>query len=140
MTRSITDKLGWKPGMGTEVWRIPQALRSDLARLVEASTDAPAFRIAFATNAAELDEAARQVAARYVAGGHLWLCYPKKAGRIRSDITRDSGWAPVHALGLLCVTQVALDEDWSARRFRLREEIPVITRASPTSASSAPER
>jgi hypothetical protein len=139
MTKLIADKLGWKPGMGTQVWRIPQALQQDFTRLMEASTDAPTFRIAFAKNAAELEEAAQEVAARYVAGGHLWLCYLKKTGRIKSDITRDVGWDKVHALDLLGVKQVAIDQDWSALRFRLRAEIPVITRSSPTGALPKPK-
>lgn len=132
MANSLIDKLGWKPNMGTEIWRLPKALEIELAKLLDAGSDAPTFRIAFARNAAELEEAAAQVAANYTAGGHLWLCYPKKSGRIKSDITRDVGWEPIHTLGLLGVRQVALDEDWSALRFRFKDEIPVVTRSSPS--------
>ncbi|MEA1617768.1 hypothetical protein SOQ14_02455 [Erythrobacter sp. T5W1-R] len=132
MANSLIEKLGWKPGMGTEIWRLPTALKIELAQLEDARSDSPTFRIAFARNAAELEEAAAQVAANYMAGGHLWLCYPKKSGRIKSDITRDVGWEPIHALGLLGVRQIALDEDWSALRFRFKEEIPVIMRSSPS--------
>ncbi|MAF63879.1 MULTISPECIES: hypothetical protein [Pseudomonadota] len=49
---------------------------------------------------------------------------------IRSDITRDDGWESLAAQDLLPVTQVAIDNDWSALRFRYRDEIARLTRAS----------
>ncbi len=136
MTRTLLDKLGWKVGMATEVWRAPEALQPALAPLFAARSDSPVFRIGFARTRTELAEAATELAAYYCLGGHLWLCYPKKSGRVASDITRDLGWEPVHALGLLGVTQVAVDQNWSALRFRLRGEIVSLTRRSPTGRSS----
>jgi hypothetical protein len=130
--KSLPEKLGHRAGMGTLVWHPPQALRDDLAPLLADAAPEPRFQIAFALNGAELAQAAAEVAAHYSPGGHLWLCYPKKSGRIRTDLTRDIGWAPVQALGLFGVTQVALDADWSALRFRLREEITSFTRRTPT--------
>ncbi len=49
----------------------------------------------------------------------LWAAYPKKASRnLKSDITRDSGWAPFGEYGYEPVGQISIDEDWSALRFR----------------------
>lgn len=53
----------------------------------------------------------------------LWIAYPKKSGKIRSDISRDNGWELVFAAGYEPVTQVAIDDDWSALRFRKSEAI-----------------
>lgn len=131
MGKTLLDKLGWTPGAAALAWRVPDALAAELQPLVGAASGAPTFLIAFARDRAELAAAAAEVAARYAPGGHLWLCYPKRSGGIRSDLTRDVGWEPVHALGLLGVTQVALDADWSALRFRLRDEIRTLTRRSP---------
>lgn len=47
----------------------------------------------------------------------LWLCYPKRGHGIATDLTRDQGWAPVRASGFDPVTQVAIDETWSALRW-----------------------
>jgi len=48
-----------------------------------------------------------------------WLAYPKKSSRCyRSDLTRDQGWAPLLPYNYEPVSQVALDEDWSALRFK----------------------
>ena len=126
--KSPLDKLGYKAGIPAQAWRVPASLEQPLAGLTIA--DDPAFRIAFVHSAAELAEAAEQVASAYRPGGHLWIAYPKTSGSIRSDLTRDKGWEPIAALGLLGVTQVALDADWSALRFRKREEIKVLRRKS----------
>jgi hypothetical protein len=46
----------------------------------------------------------------------LWVAYPK--GGKRTDINRDTGWDTLTAQKLVGVAQVAVDEVWSALRFR----------------------
>ncbi|MGE5349506.1 MAG: hypothetical protein ACM3NP_09545 [Actinomycetota bacterium] len=51
--------------------------------------------------------------------GKLWMAYPKGTSRRYStDINRDRGWDTVEATGFRRVSQVAIDDDWSALRFR----------------------
>jgi hypothetical protein len=135
--KPLLDKLGYRVGMGTQVWRLPEALRRELAPLLADASDTPGFRIAFARDQAELVLVANEVAAAYSPGGHLWLCYPKKSGNLPTELTRDLGWEPIQALGLYGVTQVALDSDWSALRFRKRDEIASLTRRIPTGGDRA---
>jgi len=130
MAKSLLDKLGWKAGTVTRVWHLPDALAAALAPLSTAPAGEPRFRIGFVRDKADLVEAVTVLAADYAPGGHLWLCYPKKSGSIPTDLTRDRGWEPILARGFLPVTQVALDDDWSALRFRLRGEIAKLTRRS----------
>lgn len=126
--KSVLDKLGYKAETGALAWRVPDGLAGQFTELREAAE--PSFLLAFVRDSAELAEAVRVVASAYRPGGHLWLAYPKKSGSIRSDLTRDRGWEPVAELGLLAVTQVAIDQDWSALRFRLRNEIKTLRRRS----------
>jgi hypothetical protein len=128
--KTLLDKLGYCPGAGAQVWRLPDALEPELAPLLADPSASPGFRIAFARDRAELAVAAGAVATWYERGGHVWMCYPKKTGSIASDLSRDSGWEPVTVLGLFPVTQIALDGDWSALRFRYRDEIRQFTRRS----------
>ena len=51
-------------------------------------------------------------------GGLLWFSYPKKSSKVETDITRDVGWDALGSTGLRPVTQVAIDDTWSALRFR----------------------
>jgi hypothetical protein len=51
-------------------------------------------------------------------GGLMWLAYPKKTGAIASDMTRERAWEAFSALDWRPVSQIALDDTWSALRFR----------------------
>jgi len=79
--------------------------------------------VIFAENKKTLDEVIPKVSDRLEEDALLWIAYPKKSGRIKSDITRDNGWETVSAAGYEAVTQVAVDDDWSALRFRKTEAI-----------------
>ena len=46
---------------------------------------------------------------------YVWFLYPKGG---RADINRDTLWPIVAEYGLRPITQVAVDETWSALRFR----------------------
>ncbi|MFL5778009.1 MAG: hypothetical protein ACJ761_03600 [Chloroflexota bacterium] len=48
----------------------------------------------------------------------LWIAYPKGSSGVPSDLTRDRGWEPVGDAGFDPVSQVSIDETWSAIRFR----------------------
>lgn len=53
----------------------------------------------------------------------LWIAYPKGSSGISTDINRDHGWDALTALGMRPVTQVAIDETWSALRFRPSDQV-----------------
>lgn len=55
---------------------------------------------------------------------NLWFAYPKKSSKkYTSDISRESGWQPLGDAGFEGVRQIALNDDWSALRFRKTEFI-----------------
>ena len=52
-------------------------------------------------------------------GGHFWFCYPKGASKkYKSDISRDKSWEVLAPYNFEPVTLVAIDDDWSAMRFK----------------------
>lgn len=53
----------------------------------------------------------------------LWISYPKQGGGMESDINRDSGWDVVTAAGFTAVSQVSVNDVWSALRFRPAAEV-----------------
>ncbi|MCB9047115.1 MAG: YdeI/OmpD-associated family protein [Chitinophagales bacterium] len=79
--------------------------------------------VLFAQNKSVLEEIVPKLAVRLEEDALLWIAYPKKSGGIKSDITRDNGWDVVFAAGYEPVTQVAIDDNWSALRFRKTELI-----------------
>lgn len=127
MSKSALEKLGYKAGMNGWVVNCPAELRAAID-LPEQRPDDPALIVAFVTAIADVERQARLVVPHYRPGQALWFAYPKKTGAIRTDISRDQGWQALVAHDLLPVTQIAIDETWSALRFRYRGEIARMTR------------
>jgi thiamine transporter ThiT len=48
---------------------------------------------------------------------------PKGGGKIKSDINRNVVWEIAEIVGMQCVTQIAIDETWSAMRCRPKERV-----------------
>ncbi|HEY5469640.1 MAG TPA: hypothetical protein VIK07_03895 [Bacteroidales bacterium] len=77
------------------------------------------FIIIFVKSIAEVESISPIAIHNLLADGVLWFCYPKKTSKkYTSDIDRDHGWKSLNDSGLHGVRLVAIDEDWSALRFR----------------------
>lgn len=77
----------------------------------------------FVHSQAELEQLAPTALASLEPGARLWIAYPKKSSSIKTDINRDKGWEPITGKGWRAVTQIAIDDTWSALRFRPEGEI-----------------
>lgn len=61
--------------------------------------------------------------------GILWFAYPKKSSKkYDSRLSREVGWDAIRQLGYEPVRQVAIDQDWSALRFREERYIRLLLR------------
>ena len=77
------------------------------------------FIIIFIKSVSEVESLAPMTLHNLKADGILWFCYPKKnSKKYSSDIDRDHGWKVLNDSGLHGIRMVAIDEDWSALRFR----------------------
>ena len=72
----------------------------------------------FARDLAELDRLIEAVLPAIEFDALLWICYPKGSSGIKTDINRDIIWKHLAGLGIRPVTQLAIDETWSAMRMR----------------------
>jgi len=81
------------------------------------------FVLAFAKSMADAEKIAQPAAEALEGDGLLWLCYPKGTSKRypKPDLNRDSLWPLMEPFGMRPVAQVALDDDWSAMRFRRLE-------------------
>jgi len=77
----------------------------------------------FVGNAADLQRLRPAALAAIRPDGILWISYPKGGAKIGTDINRDSLWALMSDSGLRPVTQIAIDDIWSALRFRPTEKV-----------------
>ncbi|UUR08954.1 hypothetical protein [Sphingomonas glaciei] len=124
--KSLPDKLGYKSSVPALMWPATGSLGANLSTL--APGEEPSFILAFVCDRAALSEAATAVLPSYRRGGHLWLAYPNKSGAIRYDLSRDKGWEHLAGVGLMPLTQIVIDHDWSGSASGVVEEIRQLTR------------
>ena len=87
------------------------------------------FSLAFVTTQKEVDTLGPQVAKKAKGDAVVWFAYPKGSSKkYTSQINRDNGWAVMGKAGFEPVRMVAIDEDWSAVRFRRVEFIKTMNR------------
>ena len=92
--------------------------------------DAIDFSLAFVSTQQQVDALAKAIAKRAKGDAVVWFAYPKGTSkRYQSEINRDTGWQALGQAGFEPVRAVAIDEDWSALRFRRVEFIKTMTRA-----------
>ncbi|MDQ0220993.1 DUF3052 domain-containing protein [Peribacillus cavernae] len=94
------------------------------------NTEVYDFVQVFGTTNAELQTLARKASKAISEDGLLWLCYPKKSSKAfkGSDCSRETVTGLLADEGYEPVRQIAIDEDWSALRFRLVDKIKTLTR------------
>jgi hypothetical protein len=78
--------------------------------------------IAFVKTKKEIDSVAEFLHKKIEGDPVIWLAYPKKTSKkYKVEINRDNGWESIKKLGFETVRAVAIDDDWSALRFRLAQ-------------------
>ena len=121
---SLVKKLGLKPGRRALILNAPDGYRELLDPLPEGvdltTTPDGAFDFVqlFAKNKADLSEYAPAAMAAVKPGGMLWISFPKKTSKIQTDISRDTGWDVIQHAGWQGIFLIAVDDVWSAMRFR----------------------
>lgn len=126
---TIFEKLNLKDQREILVVNAPASFEPALAaldgvRVLREARDAGTigFALAFATTQAEVDRLSGALAKRAPGDAILWFAYPKASSKkYRCEFNRDTGWDALRRLGFDTVRAVAIDEDWSALRFRRLE-------------------
>ncbi|MEV6839620.1 hypothetical protein AB0N17_34850 [Streptomyces sp. NPDC051133] len=118
---SVISKLQIKPGQSVVVLGKPDDVELEVeAAEVEAAEDAASADavLAFVTSFGDLLKADAQAALAAARRDALaWVAYPK-GGKLGTDLNRDSLAAALSERGVRPVRQIAIDDTWSALRFR----------------------
>jgi hypothetical protein len=122
MAKSVADKLLIKPG--AVVWSSDPSRLALIGPLPEGVRPADALgeadaALVFADDAASLRAILGAHAGELAEPRAFWVAYPKAN---RSDVNRDSLWPILAEHGMRPISQVAVDDVWSALRFRALEE------------------
>ena len=76
------------------------------------------FALVFAVSQKQLEGILKDVVPVLQENAKLWIAYPKLTSKIASDLTRDKSWGFVSDHGLEAVRMIALDNVWTAARFK----------------------
>lgn len=131
------DKLNLKNQTQIVVVNAPESFEPELSALRGIAVmrnpqdlDEIGFALAFVTQQREVDTLAKTIAKRAKGDAVVWFAYPKGSSKkYKCEVNRDSGWQILGKSGFEPVRMVAIDEDWSALRFRRVEFIKTMTRA-----------
>lgn len=134
---SVFTKLNLKDQTTLVVLNAPMSFEPELAALSGvsvlrdvATADKIDFALAFVTKQKEVDGLAKAVAKKAKGDALVWFAYPKSTSKkYKCEFNRDTGWAVLGKLGFEGVRQVAIDEDWSALRFRRVDFIKTMIRS-----------
>jgi len=128
---TLFEKLNLKDHQEILVLHAPESIEPELARLpvvtihhhIESVAEIR-FSLAFVTRQSEVDALAPTIAARAKGDATVWFAYPKGTSKkYKCDFNRDTGWEKLKAAGFDTVRAIAIDEDWTALRFRRTEYI-----------------
>jgi hypothetical protein len=128
---TLFEKLNLKDHREILVLHAPESFAPELARLpvltINTHLESVAkigFSLAFVTKQSEVDALAPKIAARAEGDATVWFAYPKGTSKkYKCDFNRDTGWAALKKAGFDTVRAIAIDEDWTALRFRRKEFI-----------------
>ena len=117
--KTTAEKLLIKPG--TRAWTSSPQLRALIGPLPDGASwtdgaDDATTAVVFADDERSLRSLLEEHREAVARSAYVWIAYPKGGA---SDINRDSLWPIVtEATGMRPITQIALDDTWSALRFR----------------------
>lgn len=113
----VARKLQIKPGGSVAVVDMPPGVKVDLGGSPVAPPAEADAVLAFVVQSAQLAGSARVAIEAAQQDRLAWIAYPK-AGGLGTDLNRDRLAVAVAEHGVMPVRQIAIDDVWSALRFR----------------------
>lgn len=114
----LTKKLKYQQNAQTLIFDLPNETDIDIPHDSTVKSSIYEFIIIFVQLQEDI---AFKVPAAIKASTHdavFWVAYPKKGSVIKTDITRDRGWDVFTTLGYRPVSQISINDTWSALRFK----------------------
>ena len=129
---SLIKKLGIKPKQRLMILNAPEGFSAQIGSLLPTEVElfnspSPGIQfdivIQFVRNKSEVEKDTPIAIGMVKPGGRLWLLYPKQSSKVPTDINRDILWKIFPDSEWRPVTQISIDEIWSALRFRPKTEV-----------------
>jgi hypothetical protein len=124
----LPRKLGLGPGM-TVAWVDPPDHLDALLGPLEGVTVRRALRapldlvLCFVTERRALERRADRLRTAVAPAGAVWVCWPKRAAKVPTDVTEDVVREVLLPTGLVDVKVAAVDAVWSGLKLVVRREL-----------------
>ncbi|MFL5730982.1 MAG: YdeI/OmpD-associated family protein [Cytophagaceae bacterium] len=128
MQHPVIKKLRIQEGMQIAIIHAPEGYIKSLGKLpkdvkLETSLNGTHDLVhLFVRTKAELNKMAPSAAKLLKPLASFWISYPKKSAKIATDLSRDEGWKVMEDLNFEGVSLIAIDETWSAGRFKIIDD------------------
>ncbi len=134
MENSVIKKLKLNNDQSNFILNLPEEfselLNKNKINFSERPNEKINFILVFVKSKDELDNITRNLTEIIHSAEYVWFAYPKKSSKkYKCDISRDNGWEILGNLGHEVVSQISIDEDWSALRFRKADQIKNFSRS-----------
>ncbi len=134
MAASVFQKLNLKDQGEIVVLNAPESFEPELAGLQGVAVrrkwaGAAEFVLVFLTEQKQADAFAGAVAKQAPGDAIVWVAHPKQSSKkVKWEFSTTALWEAMGALGFEGVRRIAIDEDWTALRYRRVEFIKTMTR------------
>jgi hypothetical protein len=124
----LAKKIGFKPRDSAAFLDAPDHLEELLGDL-DGVTVKRSLRgradvvLCFVTARAQLDKRAARLREAIAPAGMVWVCWPKRASKVPTDMTEDVVREVLLPTGLVDVKVAAIDETWSGLKLVVRREL-----------------
>jgi hypothetical protein len=124
----LPRKLGFRPGTTAVFLDAPDHLEALLGEL-EGVTVKRALRghadivLCFVARRRDLERRAAKLREAVAPDGMVWVCWPKRASRLPTDMTEDVVREVLLPTGLVDTKVAAIDETWSGLKLVVRKEL-----------------
>ncbi|MBS1752456.1 MAG: YdeI/OmpD-associated family protein [Ferruginibacter sp.] len=123
--QSLLEKLQLKDEKNLLIQGLPSSIEKQFIKLNFSKGVTPLlkkrkidFALVFAVNQKQLSAILKEVIPALQEDAKFWIAYPKLTSKISSDLSRDKNWDIVSDYGYETVRMIALDNVWSAGRFK----------------------
>lgn len=130
MSETLPQKLLLTPGARARLLNVPKSLKPlfeplpDGVHVNESGPEPAGWLMVFVKDRAALDAFATVAVSEVAYDGVLWIAHPEKAGPEKiSGLPRDVLLLAMEPFGFDAVATVAVDDAWTAVRFRPKERV-----------------
>ncbi len=123
--QTLLEKLQLQDEKNLLIQGLPSSIEKQFIKLTFSKNVTPLlkarkidFALVFAVSQRQLVDILKDVIPSLQEDAKFWIAYPKLTSKIASDLSRDKNWDFVSDYGFEAVRMIALDNVWSAGRFK----------------------